>query len=193
MEQQLALGNRTLFLDIYPLHRFYMLRGIAGLKKCLDDRRQIANRVDWPAEVKNKLEFGRPFKEIIAGFLAIERNNLMESVNELARHEQLNVLQRVIYDDLATRVALDGNQFAWVTGLPTGDFAEVQLTLSAQCSAKPTLTTWFKRSLSVHLYDEDDRMEFVYRAAADFDRLLRKRRAEVERSIREIYMGKGVR
>jgi hypothetical protein len=44
----------------------------------------------------------------------------------------------------------------------------------------------------VHLWNETDRMEFVYLAAADFDKLLRKNGAEVERSIRAISQGGGI-
>jgi hypothetical protein len=193
MEKQLALGNLTLFLDIYPLHRFYMLRGIDGMRKCLNDREKIKDMVYWPEKAKEKLPFGRAFAEIRRGFEAIDANDLVGSVKQLARHEQLNVLQQVIYSDQMTRMALDGNQFAWVTKLPTGDYADVQLTLSAQCAATPTMTSWFKKSMDVHLYNETDRMEFVFRAAEQFDKLLRsKRRADVERSIRQIYAGGGL-
>ncbi|MET0982787.1 MAG: hypothetical protein ABWY02_11850 [Telluria sp.] len=193
MEDQLALGNKTLFLDIYPLHRFYMLRGIKGMRTCLEERQQIRGKVLWPDAVKNVLPFGKRFPEILRGFEEIERGNLAESVRQLARHEQLNVLQTIIYNNAGTRVALDGNQFAWVTGLPTGDYTEVQLTLSAQCAPKKGWTTWLSRSLNVQLYNETDRMEFVDRAAADFDRLLRKQRPQLERSLKEIFMGKGTK
>jgi hypothetical protein len=44
MHEQLALGNTLLFLDIYPLHRFYMLRGLAHMQQCLDQRRKIECR-----------------------------------------------------------------------------------------------------------------------------------------------------
>jgi len=183
----------VLFLDIYPLHRFYMLRGIKAMRSCLPDRQQIREKVWWPDEIKKLLPFGRPFPEILHGFEAIERGELAKSVEHLAQHEQLNILQKIIYNNAVTRVALDANQFAWVTGLPTGDYAEVQLTLSAQCTAKKGRTAWFSRSLTVHLYDEDDRMEFVYRAAKDFDRLLRNERQELGNSLMDIFMGKGVR
>jgi hypothetical protein len=193
MRQQLALGNRTLFLDIYPLHRFYMLRGIEGLRRCLGERQAISDKVKWwPAKFKEALPFGLPFKEILAGFEAIERNNLTESVRQLAKHEQLNVLQKILYEDLITQRLLDGNQAAWVTGMPSGLYEEVQLTLSAQCKPKRTAATLFKKSVAVHLYNPEDRMEFVYRAAEDFDTLLRKQRPEVERSMRAIFHGRGL-
>ena len=193
MEKELALGNLTLFLDIYPLHRFYMLRGMDGLRKCLRERKNIKDLVFWPEEAKKRLDFGRLFEEIMIGFTQIDQGEIHRSVVTLAKHEQLNILQKVIYDNPVTHKALDANQFAWVTKLPTGDYAEIQLTLSAQCSAKPGWTQWFRRSMDVHLWNPDDRMKFVYRAAEEFDRLLKGgQRVEVERSIGEIYMGGGV-
>jgi len=192
MKQQLALANRTLFLDIYPLHRFYTLRGMNGLRNCLAERQGIRSQVEW--DTQEKLPFGLPFKEILAGFDAIERGDLAESVRQLAFHEQVNVLQAILYDQTAIRVLLDGNQAAWVTGLPSsGYYQELQLTLSAQCKAKSDLTTMFKRSLAVKLYDKDDRMEFVYRAAESFDKLVRKRPSDIKRSMREIFSGRGIR
>jgi hypothetical protein len=149
--------------------------------------------VFWPEEAKKRLEFGQFFEEIMAGFKQIDEGEIRRSVVTLARHEQLNILQKVIYDDPFTQKVLDANQFAWVTKLPTGDYAEIQLTLSAQCSAKPGWTQWFSRSMDVHLWNPDDRIKFVYRAAEEFDGLLKGRqRTEVERSIAEIYMGGGV-
>lgn len=188
MRGQLSLGNVTLFLDIYPLHRFYELRGLAGLKGCLPKRADIRGRVKWPVP-ETLLPFGKPFTQILNGFDKIEANDIQNSVKHLAYHEQVNVLQPVIYDDWKTRLALDGNQFAWVTKLPSGDYSEIQLTLSAQCTAKSKSSTiWFAKSLAAQLYDVAQRMQFVYSAAEQFDKLLHsKARVEVERSIREIH------
>jgi hypothetical protein len=190
MKHQLAIGNRSLFLDIYPLHRFYTLRGIKGIRECLGERQLIRDKVEWT--IKDVLPFGLPYKEILAGFEAIERGDVMESVRQLARHEQLNILQKIIYDNPATRMLLDGNQAAWVIGIPSGRYEEIQLTLSAQCKPKRTLTTMLKKSLEVALWNPDDRMKFVYQAAEEFNKVLRKFPHEVEASIKQIYLGHGV-
>ena len=191
MYGKLALGNLSLFLDIYPLHRFYMLRGYKALEYCLHYRREIKNKVRWPDEAKKRLEFGYPFREILWGFDAIERGDLAASVEHLARHEQVNILQKVIYDDKDTRLALDANQFAWVHQLRGA--AEIQLTLSAQCNANGKFTSWLPRLTSVHLWDKNDRMQFVIRTAKQFDRLLKSsERPLIERAIQEIYAGGGV-
>jgi thiaminase len=115
-------------------------------------------------------------------------------VRQLVWHEQVNVLQPILYNDVETRALLDANQAAWVTELPSsGYYQEVQLTLSAQCKAKRGYTNWLDRSLTVKLYDQNDRMKFVNRAVEAFDKLVRKRRAEVERSMREIFVGHAIR
>jgi len=192
MKEQIAIGNRNLFLDIYPLHRFYMLRGIEGIRSCLAQRQRIRDKVDW--EVGVKLPFGLPFKEILAGFEAVERGDIEESVVQLATHEQINVLQPILYSNPKVRALLDVNQAMWVTGFPSGHYHEVQLTLSAQCKPKQYFTTPFNRSLAVALWNPDDRMKFVLQAARKFGKLWRgKAKADVERSLQKIYAGSGIK
>lgn len=189
--KKLALGNLSLFLDIYPLHRFYMLRGYEALKKNLRYRKIIKDKVLWPNEAKKRLEFGQPFDEIYEGFRLIENGEITKSVDRLAQHEQVNILQTVIYDDKDTRLALDANQFAWVSELRGA--AEIQLTLSAQCKANGKFTSWLPRLTSVHPWNEKDRMPFVLRTAKQFDLLLKTgARVVIERAIQQIYNGGGV-
>lgn len=170
---QLGLGNMALFLDIYPLHRFFMLRGYEHLAACLKLRQSIGPKVLWPVD-KKVLEFGKPFKEIKDGFQSIEQNQVAASVLHFARHEQVNILQAVIYNDFAMRRALDANQFAWATGFPSGVAEAIELTLSARCrpdNAGP-LTVVFSRDKRAKLYDKEQRMVFVRQAADRFDQLL---------------------
>lgn len=170
---QLGLGNTALFLDIYPLHRFFMLRGYQHLKTCLEARRDIAPQVIWPVD-KEVLTFGKPFSEIKNGFEAVEQNRIAESVSQFARHEQVNILQAVIYNALAMRRALDANQFAWATGFPSGVAEAIELTLSARCRRDNTgpLTVAFSRKRNAKLYDQEQRMTFVLQAADRFNQLL---------------------
>jgi hypothetical protein len=193
MRGRLSLGNMSVFLDIYPLHRFYELCGLEQLKAHIGERQSIKDKVKWPVR-DEVLPFGKVFPEIVEGFTAIEQNDLLGSVRLLAYHEQVNVLQRVMYDDALTRAAIDANQLAWASELPGGDFNEIQLTLAAQCAAKPSpYTAWFSRHLNVHLYDPVQRMEFVYRSADEFDQLLRgSERADIEHSLHAISEGRGV-
>lgn len=172
MYEQLALGNTALFLDIYPLHRFYMLRGSKHMRECLQERAKISDRILWPVD-KSKLSFGKPFDEILQAFDLIEKNQILESVKKLAYHEQINVLQATIYNETAMRRALDTNQFSWATGFPSGVAAEIHLTLSAECKSQSSaLNVWFSKTKTAKLYDQDQRMALVNMAASRFHSLL---------------------
>jgi hypothetical protein len=64
----LAMGNTTLFLDVFPLHVFYKERGLWSLETCLESRQKIHGDnqypVLWPIE-QEKLRFGYDHKEIL--------------------------------------------------------------------------------------------------------------------------------
>ncbi|WP_206076898.1 DUF2515 family protein [Massilia horti] len=192
MYERLGFGNMHLFLDIYPLHRFYMERGPKEFDTYLAKRQAIAEKVEWRA--KKYLKFGFPFREVRAGFEWIEQGNLPKSVETLAWHEQVNVLQTIMYNDPHMQEALAKNQFAWAIGFPSGVFLEIQLTLSAQCKAKDNWTSFFPSLWNAKLWVVDERMKFVKRAAARFDELLRssRERPYVEESLRKISTGGGV-
>ncbi|MET0964204.1 MAG: hypothetical protein ABWY05_15515, partial [Noviherbaspirillum sp.] len=191
MYERLGFGNMHLFLDIYPLHRFYMERGLKELESCLAKRQGIGERIEWKA--KQYLTFGRPFPAIIDGFRQIEARNAAESVKHLAWHEQVNVLQAILYNDRDMQEALARNQFAWAIGFPSGVYMEIQLTLSAQCKAKDGWTSYLPSLKSAKLWVVEERMKFVNRAAARFNHLLGSRdRSYVEESLRAISAGRGV-
>ncbi|MRX10008.1 hypothetical protein GJ697_19400 [Pseudoduganella sp. FT25W] len=194
MYQQLALGNTTLFLDIYPLHRFFMLRGYKHLHSCLPQRAEISQMIIWPAE-KTRIPFGKSFDEILKAFKMIENNEVTQSVKVLAYHEQINILQPAIYDTTAMRLALDANQLSWATDFPTGVAAEIELTLSAECkSQSSSRNIWFSKNRTAKLYDKDQRMAFVYQAATRFDNLLSgSSKPNVEASIAEIAANGGIK
>ncbi|MFN4328777.1 MAG: DUF2515 family protein [Limnobacter sp.] len=197
----LALGNTTLFLDIYPLHMFYAKRGLAEMKKCMGIRTKIDSNPKFPVlwTVPDKVKFGFAFPEIIPAFEAIERGDIFESVRLLARHEQLNILQPTIYDDGLMAALLRGNQaatsFAYVTGISFGFEEKVQLTLANQC--KPVSdgrSIEFSRDATANLANFDERMPFVLRAARQFHSLLNSpTRLQIEKAIREISQGSPIR
>lgn len=192
MYQRLGFGNKHLFLDIYPLHRFYMERGLKEFKDCLPQRQKIRYPVEWRID-RTKLPFAHPFREIVVGFEQIEAGSLSRGVESLARHEQVNILQTILYNDTLMQGLPAMNQFAWATGFPTGDYEEIQLTLSAQCRAKEGLTAMFSRDKYSKLWVADQRMAFVYRAADQFNKLLNgPQRSQVDASIRAISAGGGV-
>jgi hypothetical protein len=177
---QLSLGNLTVFLDVYPLHRFYLRHGLPLMRDTLRARSQVADRVHWPVG-SHMLSFGQPFREILDAFALIDAANVSDSVLKLAWHEQVNVLQRVIYDDPKTRIALDGNQAGAATGAWPGQFNPIELVFGEAGSIE------FSSRADAHLYDVGQRMDFVSRAASQFDTLLRgPRRAQVEPALRRI-------
>jgi hypothetical protein len=198
VHDMLALGNTTLFLDVFPLHAFYKERGLQALKTCLESRQKIYGHdqypVLWPIE-QEKLKFGYDYKEILQAFEAIEAGNIVESVVFLAEHEQKNILQPAMYSDLDLVALLRGNQFSYVTNIPSGAAAAVELTLASQCRpSEDGRTVGFSSEYFANLADIHQRMPFVLKAATQFDELLRRSdRHLIEQAILDIAAGRGVR
>jgi len=192
MYAKLGFGNAHLFLDIYPLHRFFMERGWDEFNTYLAKRQNDKYPVHWAVD-RNKLRFGTPFGEIKEGFSLIETGDLKGSVEQLAQHEQINILQRIMYNDPVLQRLFAMNQYAWATGFPTGDYEEIKLTLSAECRAKSGFTSWFSRNKKAELWVVEQRMPFVLTAASQFHKLLHgPERPYIEASIRAIAAGGGV-
>lgn len=189
---KLGFGNAHLFLDIYPLHRFFMERGWEEFSTYLAKRQNEKYPVMWAVN-KNTLRFGTPFAEISEGFRLINLENMALSVERLAYHEQVNILQKIMYNDAILQKLLDLNQYALATGFPTGDAEKIELTLSAQCKAKEGFTFPFSADRYAKLWVAEQRMKFVLAAARQFHRLLHgPERSYVEASIRAIAAGGGV-
>lgn len=192
MFRKLGFGNAHLFLDIYPLHRFFMERGWEEFNTYLAKRQNDKYPAHWAVD-RNTLRFATPFDEIRNGFMLINSGDLKHSVNQLAQHEQVNILQRIMYSDPVLQRLLAMNQYAWATGFPTGDYEEIKLTLSAECRAKSGFTSWFSRNKNAELWVVEQRMPFVLAAASQFHQLLHgPERPYVEASIRAIAAAGGV-
>jgi hypothetical protein len=189
--EMMAMGNTTLFLDVYPLHQFYAVRGLAELKKCLRDREKIQGHAKWPVlwpVGQDTLRFGDVYPEIEVAFEAIEAGKIAESVKHLAWHEQQNILQPTIYENSHLVALLRGNHFSYVTNFPSGVAQAIELTLTSQCQrVDDGRTIDFDSNPLADLSDIDQRMKFVLRAASRFDLLLNDSHRElVAQSIREI-------
>lgn len=195
--EMMAMGNTTLFLDVYPLHQFYALRGLGELKKCLETRKQIYGHarfpVLWPVG-QAMLGFGNEYEEIRKAFEAIDAGSIAESVHHLAWHEQRNILQPTIYQNRHLATLLRGNHFSYVTGFPSGIAQAIELTLTSQCQrVDDGRTIDFGRNPLADLSDIKQRMEFVLRAAARFDQMLNdENRDSLAQSIGEIAAMEGV-
>lgn len=195
--EMLALGNTSLFLDVYPLHRFFMVRGYKEMEKCLKSRRGIVKDVMWP--IAGKVEFGADSPEIYATFKAIDEGKIKDSVERMATHEQVNILQPAMYDEnhfaMLMRGTHGGDVISVVTGLLPGAAEEIQLTLASQCKAPDNRKVAFGSNPLANLADKNPRMEFVLRAATQFDMLLNEpaSRAKLKQSIADIARGGGIK
>jgi hypothetical protein len=196
--EMLAMGNTTLFLDVYPLHVFYKERGLEALKDCLASRKNIygtgEHPVLWPVGQKT-LRFGINHEEIVLAFEAIEGGHIAKSVEFLAKHEQVNILQPAMYNDSGLKWLLRSNHFSYVTNIPSGAAQAIELTLASQCRPiEDGRTIGFGSNPFANLADIERRMAFVLKAAAQFDDLLHSdQRDQIEQSIRDIALGGGVR
>jgi len=194
--EMLALGNTSLFLDVYPLHRFFMVRGFKEMQACLPLRNKFKGEVLWP--ISNKVEFGLVQSQVSDTFKAIDEGKISKSVEFMAQHEQINILQPAMYDDAhfayLMRGTHAGNAVSVVTGIMSGAAEEIQLTLASQCKAPDQRKVAFGSNPLANLADKDQRMEFVIRAATQFDTLLKDpaSRARLTQSITEISKGGGV-
>jgi len=170
--EMLAKGNAALFLDIWPLHMFYKEFGLQRFERCLVERAQLSRSVVWP--IADRVPFGTVKDEIRRGFSAIDAGDLTEGVAQLARHEQLNILQPAMYDDPGFAMLMRANQFAWALNIPTGSAREIQLTLANQCTVTGANAKYeiFSKEPLANLADADQRMAFVLRAAQRFNELL---------------------
>lgn len=195
VHDMLALGNTTLFLDIYPLHQFYAKRGLAELKGCLDERAKIYDNsrfpVLWPVG-QEIVKFGLAHEKILEAFKAVDDGRVSESVEQFAAHEQRNILQPAIYKDAHLVILLRGNQFFYVTDILPGAAPAIELTLTSQCqSVQDDHTIGFSSESNADLSDIEQRMAFVLRAADKFDKILKgDGRKFLESSINEIAIAK---
>ncbi|RZI25816.1 hypothetical protein EUX58_09105 [Pseudomonas sp. 770NI] len=196
--EMMALGNTTLFLDVFPLHAFYKDRGLKLLEKCLPLRKKIYGNgqppVLWPFG-QDRLEFGIDSEEILQAFEAIEAGDIAKSVVHMAWHEQQNILQSTMYTDLELIVLLRGNHLSYVTDIPSGVAQAIELTLASQCRPlNDGRTIEFSNNPAANLADINQRMAFVLKAAAQFDKLLQSaERSRIEQAIDDIAKGRGVR
>ncbi|WP_249677853.1 PAAR domain-containing protein [Pseudomonas abieticivorans] len=192
----LAMGNTTLFLDVYPLHRFYKELGFRALERCLESRSSIFDHhpVIWPVD-RRRLGFGINFQEILKAFELVERGGIAESVEHLARHEQVNILQPVMYSDPRFVALLRGNHASFVIGFPSGATQAIELTLASQCPRiNDGRTIGFSENPFSDLSDISQRMPFVLNAADRFNELLHNgNRTQIEQAVRDISTGRGER
>ncbi|WP_028226775.1 DUF2515 family protein [Paraburkholderia ferrariae] len=183
--QMLAKGNMSLFLDVWPLHMFYKQFGLQRFKRCLPERANLRGSVLWPIE--SAISFGKVQPQVMRAFEAIDSGDLETGVEQLAYHEQINILQPAMYDDPAFALLMRANQFAWALHIPTGSAREIQLAFANQCTVTGAngKNERFSKEPLANLADPQQRMAFVLRAAQRFNQLLHdpRQKYDVESSL----------
>lgn len=146
---RLGEGNRSLFLDIYPMHLFFKKHGFEKMKECAGER--------FPPVPPEALE----------GFEAISGPNpsqedMNRSLEKLALHEQINILQKEIYNDVLFRRLLDLNEFN-VKGvrLPHTKPADVILESGCTDTSGGANTMTFREGERDELYNVEERMDWI--------------------------------
>lgn len=146
--EMLGIGNRALFLDIYPLHRFFQEQGFAKMAHCAGERKPPV-----PAQA-------------LDGFRAIDLYKrtgdpkfLDQSVRSIAWHEQVNVLQRDIYNDARMQALLRGNEYTGWTGAARPASVVMGPGCTDPTGGKQTLT--FGDGGRTKIYNVDERMDWI--------------------------------
>jgi LysM repeat protein len=98
MFQNLPIGNKAIFMDMVPTYSLYQDLGYAGLAMA------GAFRPDWETGKRDPVSAlalqGYEYRELADQTRdpEVRKNYLRQSVLSLAEHEQVNVLQPVLYD-----------------------------------------------------------------------------------------------
>ncbi|MCA9619487.1 MAG: PAAR domain-containing protein [Myxococcales bacterium] len=164
LHDQLGKGNQHLFLDVYPLHLFYAEHGFDRLKECARERVPPV-----PAAALDA------FKALDRYEKSGDPEDLKEHVRALAVHEQIELLQKGLYDDAWTRRILDLNEgnlddAAGVEGsleIPgplgtLGGALPAEVIFSSGCDARGHVAIPFKNDKRKgNLYDVPQRMEWI--------------------------------
>ena len=97
--EMLGMGNRDLFLDIYPMHRFFEKHGWEKFAHCASSRTPPV-----PAAALDGFRALDQYKR------TGDKKYLKRHLEALAYHEQVEILQTKIYNDTAMRKILDANE-----------------------------------------------------------------------------------
>lgn len=136
------------------------------------------------------------YAEIIKQFAAPEKNQARYSeLLAIAKQEQLNILQPLIYEDAKLKETLDLNHFSarmtngWIappfqvvySSQPSTDQSEFKTVFDP---APSTFDQFFGKRKS--LPNVQDRMRFVGTIAQDFDKLMKQKRTYMRQQLQEI-------
>ncbi len=153
MFNMLGEGNRELFLDVHPLHRFFQEQGFARLAECAGER------------------VPKVTAEALRGFAALDdykrtgdKKYLRVSLDAIAEHEQINILQKKIYNEWRAKGILRINQ----TGIPLVTSPAV-LVLGPGCKPRPgDKVSTFDDGKRTRVDDVPERMDWIAKTADDY-------------------------
>ncbi len=97
--ENLGLGNRQLFLDVYPQHRFFEEQGWERFKQCAGEKSPPVGGAMLDA-----------FEALARYDETGDEKYLRDHLEAVAYHEQVFILQRGIYNDPEMRFILDANE-----------------------------------------------------------------------------------
>lgn len=195
----LGKGNFWLFQDIFVWHWFY-INYPEQFSECINARdfntyenvfKESFAQLPWIEDALPKIRSLKQTPELIAGFKLISMIEKMpkgarredyklKSLMEIAKHEQLKILQPLIYEDKAFQVLLTMQAVAeGHMGVPRRIAS-----LSTQCeTGNPELDVVMTEG---KLYNSGNRMTFITKIASTYHRQMQKAQTEMEQAISTI-------
>lgn len=195
----LGKGNFWLFQDIFCWHWFYS-KYPNKFEECSGERdseafdekvKSALKRLPWAEESLAVIDNFKVKKEVVDAFLVIKQTEeaspggvrqelQFKSLLATAKHEQLNILQPLIYEDPVFQTILDVQKAA--EGLPLVPLRSAAF--STACDVKdPELR---EQMIEGDLYSAQDRMEFINNIAVKYHGLMIRKEKYMEHTITEI-------
>lgn len=195
----LGKGNFWLFQDIFVWHWFY-INYPEQFNECINNRdfntyegsfKESFADLPWIDDALPKINSLKKTDELVAGFELIsiiegmpegtKREDLkLKSLMEIAKHEQLKILQPLIYKDKSFQVLLTMQA---VTEGHMGVPRRIA-SLSTQCeTGNPVLDVVMTEG---KLYNSGDRMTFIKKIASRYHLKMQKAQTEMEQAISTI-------
>ncbi len=138
------------------------------------------------------------YKKLVAEYHSSSKRDFQHAeVFAIAQHEQINILQPLVYDDKKLKETMDLNHFS---SKLFGGWIAPKFKVIYSASSKmsdPNLETVFDphsnlldaaRGKVASLPNQHDRMDFVRKIAKDFDRLMYNQTMYMEQELRKIRM-----
>ncbi|RMR55636.1 hypothetical protein ALP83_200135 [Pseudomonas syringae pv. actinidiae] len=195
----LGKGNFWLFQDIFVWHWFY-INYPQQFNECIKTRdfstydprfKQSFAQLPWIDDALPKINNLKVTDYLVSGFKlisAVEKEPAgtlrekykFQSLLAIAKHEQLMILQPLIYEDKSFRALL--YMQTWVEGY--GDVPRRLASLSVECdTGDPEQDVIMSDG---ELYDAEDRMIFITTIASTYHRRMQRKNVEMEKAIMTI-------